>query len=71
MSRCPFWSNSREKVSCNNQCPMHPTAVEDELCPFVEHLGSKLILKDIVNDDFAYFKENIYDFDISKSYSKF
>lgn len=71
MSRCPFWSNNKEKVSCNNECPMHSISDEDDLCPFVEHLSNKIIFKDIQNDEFAYLKENIYDFDIIKSYSKY
>lgn len=71
MGRCPFWSSNKERVSCNNQCPMHPTLIEEEMCPFVEHLNNKIILKDIVSDDFAYLKENIYDFDIQRSYSRY
>ena len=50
---------------------MHPTLIEEEMCPFVEHLNNKIILKDIVSDDFAYLKENIYDFDIQRSYSRY
>jgi hypothetical protein len=50
---------------------MHPISDEDDLCPFVEHLNNKIILKDIINDEFAYVKENYYDFDILKSYSKY
>ena len=24
MSKCPFWSSKKEKISCSNECPMSP-----------------------------------------------
>ena len=61
MSKCPFWSTKKEKVSCYNECPMYPISKDDEVCPFMEHLtGNKISYNDI-EDDFAYSQENIYD----------
>lgn len=61
MSKCPFWSTTRERINCHSDCPMYPTSKNDELCPFVEYLtGSKITYKDI-EDDFAYSQQNLYD----------
>ncbi len=55
MSKCPFWSSKKEKVNCNNECPMSPAKNYNEICPFVEHLvGDKVIFKEIIDDDFMY-----------------
>ena len=55
MSKCPFWSNKRERVSCNDECPMSPTNNNNETCPFVEHLtGERVTFKGIVDENFAY-----------------
>lgn len=55
MSKCPFWSNRREKVSCSNECPMSPALNNNEICPFIEHLAEeKVVFKDILDEDFAY-----------------
>ena len=40
MSKCPFWSSRREKVSCSNECPMSPALNNNEICPFIECIGS-------------------------------
>lgn len=55
MSKCPFWSNKKERVSCSNECPMSPNQNNNETCLFIEHLaGEKIIFKDIFDGDFAY-----------------
>ena len=64
MSKCPFWSTTKMKVECYKECPMNTTSVEDEKCPFKEYLNSeKMNLKGIIEDDFAYSKQNEYDLD--------
>ena len=40
MSKCPFWSSSKDRVNCYNECPMHNKINENELCPFKEYLNS-------------------------------
>lgn len=58
MSKCPFWSSKKEKVSCINECPMSPALNNNETCPFIEHLATeKVIFKDILDEDFAYSKD--------------
>jgi len=58
MSKCPFWSNKRKRVSCNDECPMSPTNNNNETCPFVEHLtGERVTFKGIVDENFAYSQE--------------
>ena len=58
MSKCPFWSNKRERVSCNDECPMSPTNNNNETWPFVEHLtGERVTFKGIVDENFAYSQE--------------
>lgn len=55
MSKCPFWSSKKEKISCSNECPMSPTKNQNEICPFVEHLvEDKVVFKGVIDDDFIY-----------------
>ena len=59
MSKCPFWSSKKERVSCSNECPMSPGKNNDEICPFVEHLvGEMVIFKEIIDDDFMYSQDS-------------
>ena len=53
MSKCPFWSSKKEKISCSNECPMSPAKNHNEICPFVEHLD-KVIFKEFIDDYFMY-----------------
>ena len=63
MSKCPFWSNKKEKISCSNECPMSPAQNNNEVCPFIEHLvGEKIIFKDILDDDFTYSQDTNLDY---------
>lgn len=63
MSKCPFWSNKREKVGCYNECPMNPVNNNEDTCPFTEHLSlNKAMFKDIIDDDFAYSQDNKLDY---------
>ena len=72
MSKCPFWSTAKMKVECYKECPMYATSSDDEKCPFKEHLdGQPINLKGIIEEDFAYSKENDeYDFDLMGSSSE-
>ena len=64
MSKCPFWSNKRSKVSCESNCPMYPKDREEE-CLFMEHLSEDTALyKDIIEDDYSYSKSDKIDFKI-------
>lgn len=66
MSKCPFWSSKREKISCDNECPMNPIKNNDEICPFVEYLsGEKIVFKDIIKDEFIYSQDTNFDYMVS------
>lgn len=57
MNKCPFWSTSREKIECNNECPMNKLAVEDQ-CPFKQYLEEdKFMFKGIIDEDIDYSRE--------------
>ncbi len=65
MSKCPFWSNKRSKVSCDSDCPMYPQNKNEEECLFMEHLSEDTVLyKDIVEEDYSYSKNDKIDFKI-------
>lgn len=67
MSKCPFWSKKNEKVVCYSDCPMHPTMNNEEICPFVElSTAIKITYNEIVEEDYGYEKEKLYDFAYSK-----
>lgn len=66
MGRCPFWSTSKEKFQCYEECPMIMgetiQAQEGEVCIFKEcSLSSRINLKDIVKDDYNFLNISIYD----------
>lgn len=66
MSKCPFWSTKKEKVNCDNECPMSPSNNNDEVCPFTEHLVSdKISYKELVQDDYDYTEKDNFDLIIS------
>ena len=61
MSKCPFWSNSTERVNCYSACPMNPLNNKEEVCPFTEHLvTNKISYKEIVQDDYSLEEEDNY-----------
>lgn len=64
MSKCPFWSTASEKISCYSECPMSPSITLEEVCPFKEYASvNKINFKDIVDDNFAYSQENVFEFE--------
>lgn len=66
MSKCPFWSTPKEKVSCYKGCPMKASENSEELCVFKEHLvENKIVFKDIIEDDFAYNYKSSYDYNVN------
>ena len=71
MSKCPFWSSRKENISCNKECPMNPIKNNNETCPFIEHLlTEKIVFKDVIDEEFAYSKDENLDYMIS-SYGKY
>lgn len=53
MSRCPFWSTSKHKINCSNECPMFSNDESEEQCVFIENCSdTKLQLKNIVDYDY-------------------
>lgn len=72
MSKCPFWSVKKESVSCYKGCPMRETDSQDEECPFVELLQqSKIVYKDIDNENFEYSEEKHREYDFLKKISSY
>ena len=60
MSKCPFWSTGKVRVSCYNGCPMYPDPTGYEICPFKEYLDSESInIKDNIDKKFNYSNDDI------------
>lgn len=67
MSNCPFWSTSREKVSCYGGCPMQASAKGEEGCPFKELVPSgKSIYTDMGNEDLFYSQDRYLNYEVSE-----
>lgn len=62
MSKCPFWSNAKENISCYNTCPMYSEEREGEICPFKEFTGSNLknTFVDSINNQGIYYSQHRY-----------
>lgn len=56
MGRCPFWSNSKEKINCYDECPMNITNNKNEICPFKEFTSNESVISfsNSLNDDVFY-----------------
>lgn len=53
MSKCPFWSTNKHKVSCSAECPMFSNDESGEQCIFIENCtDTKLEMKEINNYDY-------------------
>lgn len=62
MGKCPFWSNGKNKVSCNSECPMNAFSPSGDKCVFKEHITeSKIDFKDIVDCDFEFANDKQYE----------
>jgi len=66
MSRCPFWSTTREKVECYRECPIligESSEMQDgEHCIFNECTeSSSLNLRDIIKDDYSFLNLSMYE----------
>lgn len=58
MSKCPFWSNSKERVECNIECPINTLSFDGGKCPFKEYLiNTKFKYKDIIKEEYDYSTE--------------
>ncbi|WP_017211510.1 hypothetical protein [Clostridium beijerinckii] len=65
MSRCPFWSTTKEKVECYSECPIKSESLkgqDDKLCIFNEcsEAGS-IDFKEIMKEDYGFLNLSIYD----------
>lgn len=62
MSRCPFWSDRKNKVDCYKECPMLRNEDIDEMnnedqCIFKAFSSSEEInFKDIIKEDYGFLK---------------
>ena len=65
MSKCPFWSTSKERVNCYSECPMHSQSGEIEMCFFKEILPStgKTSYEDSFSEDLFYSQDRYSSFD--------
>ena len=66
MSRCPFWSTTREKVECYEECPMLIEQLsegqQDEQCIFHECTESgSLNYRNITKEDYSFFNLSMYE----------
>ncbi len=65
MSKCPFWSTSKERVNCYNECPMHSLSDENEICFFKDLLPStvKSSFENTFNEELFYSQDRYSSFD--------
>lgn len=65
MSRCPFWSTTKEKVECYSECPIKSESLkgqDDKCCVFNECSESSSIdFKEIMKEDYGFLNLPIYD----------
>lgn len=62
MSICPFWSVGKNKIICNDECPMNPINNNGIECIFLEEIINKDLLNDtyMTKDEFLYNHEDSY-----------
>lgn len=70
MNTCPFWSNNKEKVACNKECPMHPAINKGDDCAFQDCLESNINYKDII-EDFAYAEDKYSGYTFKKEMTNY
>lgn|GEM_PF-1205252 len=68
MSKCPFWSNKKEKIECYRECPIlvgdSSERQENEHCVFNECTESSNInFRDIMKEEYGFLNLSIYDDD--------
>lgn len=65
MSKCPFWSTSKEKVNCYSECPMNTIINESESCPFNDIIssGPKASIVGSMNEDLFYSQDRYTNYD--------
>lgn len=62
MSRCPFWSDKKNKVDCYKECPMLRSENSDEMdnedqCIFNACSPlTEISFKDIIKEDYGFLK---------------
>lgn len=65
MSKCPFWSTSRENVECYKECPILASELEGQegdMCIFHECTGN-MNFRNIIKRDYNFLDLSIYDDD--------
>lgn len=68
MSKCPFWSTTKEKVECYNECPILISELyggqNGDKCIFHECTESNnMDFKEIIREDYSFLDLSIYDED--------
>jgi hypothetical protein len=68
MSRCPFWSTTREKVECYRECPIFAGESSEgkygEQCIFHECTESSSVsFIDIIKEDYSFLNLSMYEDD--------
>ena len=66
MSRCPFWSTTREKVECYSECPILVGESSEwhdgEQCIFNECTELNSVnFRDIVKEDYGFLNLSMYE----------
>jgi len=70
MSKCKFWSTTKENVECYGECPIcEPSEGKDgEQCIFSECTESRNVnFKDIVKEDYSFLKLSMYDDEVTRN----
>jgi hypothetical protein len=64
MSKCPFWSTTREIVECYRECPICESleAKEGEECIFNNCTESRNVnFTSVIKEDYSFLKLSMYD----------
>jgi len=72
MSKCQFWSTTKEKVECYGECPIcEPSEGQNGLkCIFNECTESRNVnFRDIKKEDYNFLNLSIYDEDITMNFN--
>ena len=68
MSKCPFWSTTREKVECYRECPICESSEDKSVdqCIFNDCTEARNAnFADIIKEDYSFLNLSIYDEEVA------
>jgi hypothetical protein len=68
MSKCPFWSTTREKVECYRECPICESSEGKDVdqCIFNDCTEARNAnFADIIKEDYSFLNLSIYDEEVA------